>query len=161
MTDFIAGPIAAWMASVMELMSSWLGAVGAGDMLLGLRLSVTFRLSLIVDCGVVRVFLGMGVGEGSIRGPFVAAVVCLLPRGVVEGESSLIALVTVAPVLGVEPEMVRFLPVVGVEEQVASGVCEGFLWSPREAAASKKYFTFLLRTAEVISASWFAARLSI
>ena len=161
MTDLIAGPIAAWMAAVIELMSKWpvVGGVG-GVFFLGPRFRVTFGLRLMDACGTMGFFFGSGKGEGSVLGLLGPAMAGLRPRRVAEGESSIIASIFVAPDLGVEPKIVRFLPVVEVE-QLVSVVSWGFFLRPREAAASKKYFMFLLRTAAAISASWSAAHLSI
>ena len=118
-------------------------------------------------CGV---FLGCGVGEGSDRVPARAMGTAVRPRGVVSaGEGVRLAALgrlilrgigVSGPLAGVDPEIVRFLPVVGVEKRSAEGVC-GAKERPSSSAAVKRYLAFLLRTAAEISASWDAACFSI
>ena len=58
------------------------------------------------------------------------------------------------PLAGVDPDTVRFLPIVGVEK--GSGMGVGFCGakeSPSSSAAVKRYLAFLLRTTADISAS--------
>jgi hypothetical protein len=65
----------------------------------------------------------------------------------------------VGATLGVDPEIVRFFPAVGVTH-VSSMVTLALGRSPKPAALLRKYSIFLSRTAFAISASWLLARLS-
>src|SRR5712664_1880796 len=77
-------------------------------------------------------FLGWGVGEGSVRVLAGVAAVTAHPRGVAVGEGVcfaarggliLSAMGVTGAALGVAPETVRFLPVVGVEQRPSSTPC--------------------------------------
>ena len=160
MASLIAGPIAEWMAAVMDLRLIWSGVKWVGVVGLVPRLRVTFGLSLMVACGAAVAFFGWGVGDGSALALPDVIVATDLPLGVAEGDSAEFRVGGAQMVFGVEPEMVRFFPVVGVEQRLSMARWELCL-KPMRAAESKKYLTFLLRTAMSISACCSAARLSI
>lgn len=115
------------------------------------------------------VFLDCGVGEGSVRALTKVIGARTRPLGVSAGEGVRFAALgrlilrgvgVLGPLAGVEPETVRFLPVVGVENGSVAGFCEANV-RPSSSAAVKRYLAFLLRTAADISFSCDAARFSI
>jgi hypothetical protein len=95
-----------------------------------------------------KVFLELGVGEGSVRGMEACDGAGGRPRGVEKGEACfaarggfvLVGLGVEGPGVGVEPEMVRFFP--GVAGLAASNGPSKVALRPRDIAADIKYPAF-------------------